>query len=45
MLTPFHGHDPSQLLALLEREAPALAGRVEVVLLNDGDPDPERSAR
>ena len=38
VLIPFHGHDPAPLLRMLDREAQALAGRVEIVLLDDGNP-------
>jgi glycosyltransferase involved in cell wall biosynthesis len=40
VLIPFHGHDPAPLIRLLDREAAALAGRVEIVLLDDAGPDP-----
>ena len=43
VLTPFFRDDPRPLLAALEREAPALAGRVELVLLDDAGGDPGRS--
>jgi glycosyltransferase involved in cell wall biosynthesis len=40
VLIPFHRDDPRPLLAALDREAPALRGRVEAVLLDDGSGDP-----
>lgn len=40
VLIPFHGHDPAPLIRMLDREAGALAGRVELVLLDDAGPDP-----
>ncbi len=43
VLIPFHGHDPAPLLQRLDDEAAALHGRVEVVLLDDGNPSPEFS--
>lgn len=43
VLIPFHGDDPSQLLTALDREASGLDGAVELVVLDDGDPDPARS--
>jgi glycosyltransferase involved in cell wall biosynthesis len=39
VLTPFLRDDPEVLLADLDREAAALAGRVEIVLLDDGTGD------
>ena len=42
VLTPFHGDDPSSLLLALDAQAAELGGRVEIVLLNDGDPDRAR---
>jgi glycosyltransferase involved in cell wall biosynthesis len=39
VLIPYLKDDPRPLLAALEREAPALAGAVEVVLLDDGGED------
>ena len=43
VLTPFFRDDPRPLLAALAREAAALAGRVELVLLDDAGGDPARS--
>lgn len=45
VLTPFLRDDPSELLALLDQEAEALKGRVEIVLLDDGTADPALTAR
>lgn len=45
VLTPFLRDDPSELLALLDQEAEALKGRVEIVLLDDGTVDPALTAR
>jgi glycosyltransferase involved in cell wall biosynthesis len=45
VLTPFLRDDPSELLALLDQEADALKGRVEIVLLDDGTADPALTAR
>jgi glycosyltransferase involved in cell wall biosynthesis len=39
VLIPFYGDDPRPLLGELERQAAELNGAVEVVVLNDGDPD------
>lgn len=39
VLIPFLRDDPTELLALLEREAVALGGRVEIILLDDGTAD------
>ena len=39
ILIPFHGDDPRPLIERLEREAAGLAGAVEIVLLDDGNPD------
>jgi glycosyltransferase involved in cell wall biosynthesis len=44
VLIPFHRDDPRPLLAALEREAAALEGRVETVLLDDGSGDPDLAA-
>jgi glycosyltransferase involved in cell wall biosynthesis len=44
VLIPFYGDDPRPLLEALEREAAALDGSVELLVLNDGDPDPVRGA-
>ena len=43
VLIPFFRDDPRPLLHALEREAAALAGRVEVVVLDDAGGDPARS--
>ena len=40
VLIPFHGDDPRALLAALDRQAAALDGAVELVVLDDGDPKP-----
>ncbi|RZJ00640.1 MAG: glycosyltransferase [Brevundimonas sp.] len=45
VLTPFLRDDPSELLAALDLEAGALAGAVEIVLLDDGTGDPALTAR
>jgi glycosyltransferase involved in cell wall biosynthesis len=39
VLTPFLRDDPTDLLAALETEAPALAGAVEIIVLDDGTAD------
>lgn len=39
VLMPFLRDDPADLLALLDREAEALAGAVEIVVLDDGTAD------
>jgi glycosyltransferase involved in cell wall biosynthesis len=39
VLIPFHRDDPRPLLASLERQAAALGGAVELVVLDDGSPD------
>jgi glycosyltransferase involved in cell wall biosynthesis len=39
VLIPFHGDDPRPLLASLERQAAALGGAVELIVLDDGSPD------
>ena len=39
VLIPFLRDDPRDLLSLLDREGPALAGSVEIVLLDDGTAD------
>lgn len=44
VLTPFLRDDPSELLAALDLEAAALAGAVEIVLLDDGTADPALTA-
>jgi hypothetical protein len=41
VLIPFLCDDPRPLLTALEREAAKLAGRVEVILLDDGTNNPE----
>jgi hypothetical protein len=41
VLIPFLCDDPRPLLAALEREAGKVAGRVEMILLDDGTNDPE----
>ena len=45
VLTPFLRDDPTSLLDMLEREAVALAGSVEIVLLDDGTGDAGLTAR
>ena len=45
VLTPFFRDDPVRLLQALDREAAALHGEVEVVLLDDRGGDPALSAR
>ncbi|MFA4894305.1 glycosyltransferase family 2 protein [Brevundimonas sp.] len=45
VLTPFLRDDPTDLLAALEMEAPALAGAVEIVLLDDGTADAALTGR
>lgn len=45
VLTPFLGDDPTELLAALDLEATALAGAIEIVLLDDGTNDPALTAR
>lgn len=42
VLIPFHGDDPRPLLEALERQGAAMAGSVELVVLDDGDPDRAR---
>lgn len=42
VLTPFHGDDPGPLLAMLDPQARILDGAVEIVVLNDGDPNRSR---
>ena len=44
VLTPFHRDDPRPLLAALAREAEAVAGGIEVVLLDDAGGDTALSA-
>ncbi len=43
VLTPFYRDDPRPLLRALDREAAALGGRVELVLLDDAGGDPALS--
>ncbi len=43
VLTPFYRDDPRPLLAALDREAAALGGAVELVLLDDAGGDPDLS--
>ncbi|MFV4733660.1 hypothetical protein ACNJUX_20975, partial [Mycobacterium tuberculosis] len=45
VLVPFFRDDPGPLFALLEREAASLAGRVEIVTLDDGGGDAGLTAR
>ena len=45
VLIPFLRDDPADLLSLLEREAPALNGQVELILLDDGTADAALTAR
>lgn len=45
VLVPFLRDDPSELLALLETEAAALGGAVEIVVLDDGTADTELTQR
>jgi len=45
VLIPFFRHDPCDLLGLLDEEAAAVDGSVEVVLLDDGSGDEALSAR
>lgn len=45
VLIPFLRDDPTELLGLLDEEAGALDGAVEVVLLDDGTNDPGLTAR
>lgn len=45
VLIPFLRDDPSELLALLDREAQALSGAVEVVVMDDGTNDAALTAR
>ena len=44
VLIPFHGDDPRPLLVALDRQAAALGGAVELVVLDDGDPRPSAGA-
>jgi glycosyltransferase involved in cell wall biosynthesis len=39
VLVPFHGDDPRPLLDALEAQAAELEGAVEIVVLDDGNPD------
>ncbi|MBW3558510.1 MAG: glycosyltransferase family 2 protein [Proteobacteria bacterium] len=43
VLIPFHGDDPRPLLEALDRQAAGLDGRIEIVVLDDGDPDRVRA--
>jgi glycosyltransferase involved in cell wall biosynthesis len=43
VLIPFHGDDPRRLLTVLDKQAVALDGAVELVVLDDGDPDRTRA--
>ncbi|HWQ87354.1 glycosyltransferase family A protein [Brevundimonas sp.] len=45
VLTPFLRDDPTDLLTALETEAGALAGAVEVIVLDDGTADPALTRR
>ena len=45
VLIPFLRDDPAELLVLLDREAAALSGQVELILLDDGTADPALTAR
>ena len=45
VLSPFFRDDPTALMAALDREAGALAGAVELVLLDDAGGDPALSTR
>ncbi len=45
VLIPFLRDDPSDLLQLLDEEASAVGGAVEIVLLDDGTCDPALTAR
>lgn len=45
VLIPFLRDDPEALMRLLDREAQALAGDVELILLDDGTDDPSVTAR
>ena len=45
VLIPFYRDDPRPLLAALDREAAALGGQVELVLLDDAGGDPDLSRR
>ncbi|MFT4913948.1 MAG: glycosyltransferase involved in cell wall biosynthesis [Brevundimonas sp.] len=45
VLIPFLGDDPSVLLKLLDEEAGAVDGSVEIVVLDDGTRDPELTKR
>ncbi|HEX8570748.1 MAG TPA: glycosyltransferase family A protein [Caulobacteraceae bacterium] len=44
VLIPFHGDDPRPLLHRLDLQARGLGGAVELIVLNDGDPDERLSA-
>jgi len=45
VLIPFLRDDPTELLGLLDAEAAALDGAVEIVLLDDGTDDPDLTSR
>ncbi|MGV9005363.1 MAG: glycosyltransferase family 2 protein [Brevundimonas sp.] len=45
VLIPFLGDDPSALLALLDEEAGAVDGSVEIIVLDDGTRDPDLTRR
>ncbi|MEC8533477.1 MAG: glycosyltransferase, partial [Pseudomonadota bacterium] len=45
VLIPFLGDDPEPLLRRLDTEGAAIAGRVELILLDDGTGDPGLTAR
>ena len=45
VLIPFLGDDPSELLSLLDEEAPYLGGAVELIVLDDGTRDAELTQR
>lgn len=45
VLMPFLRDDPSELLLMLDREAPTVDGRAELIILDDGTADPALTAR
>ncbi|MBX3476053.1 MAG: glycosyltransferase family 2 protein [Brevundimonas sp.] len=45
VLIPFLRDDPDRLLTLLDHEAEALSGAVEIILLDDGTGDPDLTTR
>ncbi len=45
VLIPFYRDDPSDLIEALSEEAPALAGSVELIVLDDGSGDDELAER